>query len=330
MPKQSDTLGDMPEQARLLVWIDQPHRDLAIEVVRRSGMKALVVGSADPVASGELAATLASEREDDLRVAVQRPDLDAVLLATTDDSIADLRILRQSGLRILSIEPRPGSMAELMDDHEDADAASFAPLLRRSVGFRAATDVLPNFGEPRCVSIFFRCGKDQGSLFARLFDAMDIVQAICGQPEQIDAALASPVPGLPGVPEIVRGLRGSLTMNMRFPQNRCACVAASDQAGSWFRGVTVLGEGGCLRIHDDGFEWVDADGSKVDSFLGRQPMDYADLVADQLVRLVERRDLSDPPIDSGRLLALCESARVSCLTGQSETPRKMLEMLSRV
>lgn len=317
----------MAESARLLIWCDEAHRTFAVDVARRSSLPIAAVGSPDPAVSTALASLLKCERFDDLRVAVQAEGVNAILFASPDEGSESLRILSQSGHRTLSIDPRPSGLTDRMDGAELESLPSFAPLFRRSPGFLASRDVLPNFGEARCVNIFFRCGKAQGGLFGRLFDAMDIVQSLCGDAEQLDAALASPVPGLPGVPESLAALRGSITINMRFPQNRCACVAVSDQAGAWFRGVTVLGEGGCLRIHDDGFDWGDADGHKVDSHLSRQSLEYVDLVADQLLRLVERRDLSDLPIDSPRLLALCEAARVSCRTGQSETPRKMLELI---
>lgn len=44
---------------------------------------------------------------------------------------------------------------------------------------------------------------------------------------------------------------------------------------------------------------------------------------------LEGLDTTDAPPDNARLLALCESARLSCRTGQGETPGKVMEMMSR-
>ena len=94
--------------------------------------------------------------------------------------------------------------------------------------------------------MFFRCGLGQGTLFSRLFDAMDLLQSICGPIESINASLSGP---LERVPEDLHALHGHMTINLRFKPNRCACIALSNHAGNWFRGlleshgVEVVGEG---------------------------------------------------------------------------------------
>jgi hypothetical protein len=175
--------------------------------------------------------------------------------------------------------------------------------------------------------VFLRSGPGQGTLFARLFDAMDLVFTLCGVVETMDAALATP---LPGVPDTLAGLHGHLTLNMRFPGNRCACVAVSDRAGAWFRGVTVLGDGGCLRINDSGFDWIAPDADVLESHHDDRILSVGELVGEQISRLLKRLDVNEAPPDNARLLALCEAARLSCRTGQGEAPRKMFEMMKRV
>ena len=54
------------------------------------------------------------------------------------------------------------------------------------------------------------------------------------------------------------------------------------------------------------------------------------LVGEQIVRLLEGIDHDDVPPNFARLLALCEAARLSCRTGQAESPSRMLAMLSHV
>jgi hypothetical protein len=155
---------------------------------------------------------------------------------------------------------------------------------------------------------------------------MDAVDQLCGEAESIDAALATP---MPDPPENLAGLCGHMTINMRFPGSRCACVAVSDSAGTWFRGVTVLGETGCLRISDDGFEWIAPDGELLDSHESEERTTPGLLIGMQIARVLEGRDANEPPPDHARLLSLCEAARLSARTGQGEAPRKLLRMLSR-
>jgi predicted dehydrogenase len=156
---------------------------------------------------------------------------------------------------------------------------------------------------------------------------MDLVFTLCGVVETMDAALATP---LARVPDLLAGLHGHLTLNMRFPGHYCACVAVSDRAGAWFRGVTVLGDGGCLRINDGGFDWLAPDGRLLDSHHEERNLTAGELIGEQIKRMLGGLDTNEVPPDNARLLALCEAARLSCRTGQGEAPRKMFEMMKRV
>jgi hypothetical protein len=163
-------------------------------------------------------------------------------------------------------------------------------------------------------------------LFARLFDAMDLAESLCGPIKELGAALWRP---RAGVPETLAGLVGHLTVNVRFADNRCAAATVSDLAGRWFRQVAVLGEGGRLSIDDEGFEWVSPDGRLVDSHREEGRLGPGDLVAIHARRLLEGADAADLPPDGARLLAVCEAARLSARTGADEAPRKVLEMMKR-
>jgi hypothetical protein len=259
-----------------------------------------------------------------MREALRRSDLTPVAAGSARQ--ADAAELAKAGRAVVTTEPHFGALADLAASPELGLAMTFVPLMRRSPGFRAATDSLPQFGEVQCVNIFFRCGPGQGTLYARLFDAMEVLHSLCGQPETINAAASGP---LPDVPDSLAAMQGHMTINMRFKPNRCACIALSDSAGSWFRGVTVLGEGGCLRISDDGFEWIGQDGRLIDQHREEDPLSPGELIGMQIARLREDLDQSDPPINALTLVSLCEAARLSCLTGQDEAPGKLVDMLSR-
>ena len=121
-----------------------------------------------------------------------------------------------------------------------------------------------------------------------------------------------------------------MTLNVRFARGCCACVAASAGAGAWFRRVTICGPGGRLRIGDLDHEWMGADGETIEPATPKDAATAGARIGEQMIRVLEDLDAgSDPPPDTARLLALCEAARLSCRTGQGETPQKLLEMLSR-
>ena len=312
----------------IAVWADADQEPLLRDVAAHEHLKLVAVGSDGSDDAARLSTALPAPRVENIRKAALLDDLDILWLAapTTIDP-ATIKLIRERPLRVLSSHPHPASLGELPAQAEDIAAIRFTPPMRRSEGFRAASDILPDFGIARCVNITMRSGVGQGNLLARLYDAVDVIESLCGQPEAIDAALVSP---MPGVAESLADLHGHMTINMRFSENRCACVAVSDQAGTWFRGVTVLGDNGCLRISDDGFEWIAADGRQLESHQSAQPATLATLITDYMLRLLGRLDTNDAPPDAPKLLAICEAARLSCRTGEGESPRKLLKMLSHV
>ncbi len=318
----------MSEPAKIMVWASRLQEELLRDVFADGAMTLLAVGSDESATTADLASTHGAERLEDLRQALHRDDADLLWLAgPVDLEPATLKLIGQKSLPVLSSFPQPGSIGELVPHAEDAGSIRFLPLMRRSGGFRAAEEVFESFGRAECLNVSFRSSPDAGSLFSRLYDAIDVVTRRCGEADTIDAALVSPTGE---TPESLGDLTGHMTINLRFPENRSACIAVSDRAGRWFRGVTMLGPGGCLRIDERQFEWIDPGGQVVDSHEEAEPQTtIASIVAEQLVRVLERRDDSEPPADHSRLMGLCEAARVSCRTGDGESPRSVLRMFSR-
>lgn len=317
----------MSSARRIIVWATADQQPLISAAVKSAELELMSIGSPRSESASSLAKAMEVERFDDLRQAVQRQDIDLVWLAAAEPIEADVRrLLDELKLPTVCSQPPFTTISELINDPAGASETIFVPLMRRSPGYRAASDVLPQFGQPQCVNVFFRSGPGQGTLLARLYDAVDVINLLCGQIETINAGLAG---SLPAVPDMLTDLRGHLTGNLRFKPNRCACIALSDAAGSWFRGVTVLGEEGCLRISDGGFEWIGSDGRIVDRHDATGAITPGELIGAQISRIFDSMDLSDPPPDNIHLLAMCEAARLSCLTGQDEAPAKIIEMLSR-
>lgn len=315
------------DRQRIIVWADGEQEGLVRAAVDGANLELAAIGSPSSSAAARLSDALKADRIEDLRQAIQQDDVDLLWLAAPQGiDAAERRLIREIGLCAVSTEPRPVDIGEAMSDPAEAYTATFVPLMRRSAGYRASSQMLSDFGPAQCVNVFLRSGKGEGTLFARLFDAMDVIHTLCGTPETLDAALASP---LPGVPDTLAGLHGHITVNLRFTGNRCACVAVSDLAGRWFRGVTVLGENGCLRINDGGFDWIARDGEIVETHHDQDVSSAGLLVGEQICRTLAGLDGTDAPPDNAKLLALCESARLSCRTGQGEAPGKVMEMMSR-
>ncbi|MHC4991806.1 MAG: Gfo/Idh/MocA family oxidoreductase [Planctomycetota bacterium] len=312
--------------ARLLAWIDAEHEPVLVDLLEACDAELVGVSCADERDAAALGSSLGLTATLDLRAAIEEHDPEVIWLASGAAlDRATQRAIGEGGCLTITSEPRPASLDELQ---READGASviFAPLLRRSPGLLAARDVLASFGPPRCVSVLARCRSGTGSLFARLFDAMDLVHAIAGPVERIDAALCAT---RATVPESLTALHGHLTMNLRLDERRGATIAASDDGGRWERRVVLLGENGCLTIDDDGFCW-DRDGQTVDEHREPHTRSCGALLAAQLQRILEGRDAAEPPPDTARLLALCEAARLSCRTGEGESPARLLEVLSKV
>lgn len=319
----------MTEPAKIMVWASRAQEELLREVLADESISLLAVGSDESATAADLAATHHAERLEDLRQALHREDADLLWLAgPVDLEPATLKLIGQKSLQIVSSYPQPGSISDLISQPDDVAAIGVLPLMQRSAGFRAAEEIFESFGRAECINVSFRSDPSTGSLFSRLYDAMDVVTRRCGEADTIDAALVSPTGD---TPENLGDLTGHMTVNLRFPENRSASITISDRAGRWFRGITVLGPGGCLRIDEGQFEWIGLDGATIDSHTETEaPLSVGGIIAAQLRRIVERRDSTEPPADHAKLMAACEAARVSSRTGEWESPRSVMRMFSRL
>ena len=321
----------MSERTGVIAWIDREQESLLRDVLTAGQLRLTALGSPQSGATRRLLDETGAIQLTDLRVAigerVDRESDDILLLASSTHIDADLRrLISGLSLRTFVIEPQFGSVTEMSDDPLLARLPTFVPLARRCAGYRAATEAMRQFGQAQCVNVFFRGGLGHGTLTARLFDAMDVVLDLCGPIEAVNAALSGP---LQNVPDELHDLRGHMTINIRFKPNRCACAALSDSAGGWFRGITVLGDGGCMRISETGFEWIGPDGTMIDQLHEPPQRTPGGQIGLQIRRVLDGKDHSQSPPDCLTLVTLCEAARLSCLTGQDETPAKLKAMLAR-
>ncbi|HVZ93710.1 MAG TPA: hypothetical protein VG797_04295 [Phycisphaerales bacterium] len=275
-------------------------------------------------------------------------------------AIADL--CAQRGLRLITLEPIPASATDVRRAELWGTAVRIVPLLRDATLFAAAGEALADFGPIRTVSIASRAARADGSLGARLFDAMLIVHSLLGQPESIDASVICPgsVAGVhPAPADSLALLSGDLTANLRFAGPHAASMSLSDRAGRWFRGVTLLGDAGCIRIDDAGFEVIDPAGTTIDRSPGpsgarakgadptgekkssrrkAEPGGAApaeknsggtgaiDVLAAAVARALDDRSPRPAPIDFSAVLSMCEAAILSARTGQAESPATVQRM----
>ena len=317
-------------------------------VAAEAGLTVIAAGTPDTrVAGPDLAAALHAEPVSDLRRALASTDADLVVFAAAgagQDYVLDdpelLRSLADRGVRLASLEPTPAAAVDLPRFAKAGgdDLVRFVPSTRRSRGFRSAAEVIQTMGAPRTLAVSQRSGVGQGSLFARLFDAMEIVFSILGEPESIDAGNAGPVSAsgvhlAPG--ESLRDLRGDMTANLRFGGARSCSLALSDSAGRWFRGATLVAQGGSLRMDDKSFELIAPDGRTIDRSRSRlasgsrDDPGAVDAIAEQLTQLLDPRAPRLPPLAGqghAAVLAMCEAALLSARTGQPESPTTFLRL----
>lgn len=330
-PEPASTGAQPVDGAPTVIWCRPEQANFACDVARRAGLTLRALGVAD---AGERAA-LANELEidvfDDFRQIVQTVDHSVLCLMTMHDvTIEDLRLDEETGTTVLTTEPILNAVSDTPVEYHVAEQAWFLPLTRRTKPIAIFEDIRETFGAVHSAALTMRHAPEVASLYARLADAVDLLERICGPVELVDASHSSP----PGSSiDSLRDLRGHLTLNARFQSNCCACIHVSDRARPWFRGITILGEGGSIRLTDEGFAWHDPHGELIDTGSGLRRVDddahtAAEVVSDEIRMLLDPRRRPREPRDPRRTTAVCEAARLSLRTGQVEDPGKVEAMLN--
>ncbi len=339
---------------RAIVWAAEDRAPFLRAAARAADLSVVAAGSPAKGRSGAVAEVLDCPPMDDLRSGLTEGECDLVILgspggfgaASEPGDAAAVLMARQRGVRVVTLEPLPAGALELAGGWSSVgsggvravDAARLVPLMRAGRSFRDAAEVLEMFGEARTLLVEVCCRPDEGSLGACLFGAVEVLVGHMGEAESVDAAYAPPRRGLlvplPG--ESLRDAHGDITASFRFANGRAAALVASDQSGRWSRNVMMLGEGGRLRIYDDGFEWVSAAGERVDASRqtkrrGETPETprSVEALADALARLLDPAVPEDPPVDHAGVLAVCQAVLLSTRTGSAESPatiRRMMEV----
>lgn len=333
---------------RTILWLERTQVEFIAAVARAAKLSIVGAGSPAKGVSGGVAASLGCDAFDDLRAALASAECDLVLLAASPrfTDPADMGALlgaRARGIRIASIEPAPSSALDLgvwspPSGPSPRDAIRFLGLPRLSRPFREAQEVIASLGTLRFVHIDAFAGPAEGSLAARLFGAIDLLNSLMGEPESVDAAHVSGAfhqgsrtpPG-----EALADLEGDLSALCRFSDGRAASVAASNNAGRWNFTATLLAEHGRLRVYDDGFEWVGADAQKRDELRIRKAArgDPASshavtAIADGIARLTDDTIPDSGPVQLESILGVSQAILLSARTGQPESPGTIRRMIA--
>ena len=299
------------------------------EAIVRSGISPVAVGSAEEACRRELSAGREAMVYDDPRLGPQEAAATALLSADPGlDPIPHLRAGRCIGTTeplspIMQGESRPVLLGEFI----------------RTPGFRAAEQILESFGPIASIHVDCHCAPGQGSLSARLHDAMRVLERLCGDMEMVDAMLIganaaqSIEPVLSHVsatPDDLADLSGHIGVLVRHNPRSSSTVSATDRSG-WRRSVRILGAGGTLEFGEVGVNWTDPVGRVIEH---HSPAD--DLFAEACIHLGEEiRTLVQTPArarfdDSSSIAhAACEAVRLSCRTRAPESLEKIRDLLER-
>ncbi len=339
----------------LLVWADGRTAPLVQNLLGRMGLvRVLAVGGPRKAQVADLAAAFEAPASDDLRaMLIETPPQYLLLACSSGVSAAELQQAQSSGTTVLAIEPMNFDTTELTTARPGSGAGLVltAPWWRMSGSWLNAADPQQALGEIGSMQATCLGPAEAGSLFARLFDLMEMMIHLKGMPETVDASLTAA--GGPA-PDDLRRLTGHLTAHLRFGDGASAAVLASDRAPCWHRQLQILGDQGLLQLTDRQYHLLTNDGRMLDSSSApglpgvtvgsgteadkpntatpakagaKEWVDPAELIARQWRRLI---DGSTPPSPAPikHILASCQAVMLSCRTNGPESPATMLKLIS--
>lgn len=327
---------------RAAIWLTPDQEPLARTLVDRLGLHLVAVGVP---AGGRLTRSelLGQPATDDLRCALNNhPDAILIMLSVGEEERSALaagaslpRGVLEATAPVFSLDPILTNLASanrLLEDHPRWVARLHdLPAMIASAGGAGAIASLENFGRIRSLDLACRSAATDSTLTAILLDAMTFVAVTLGEPEFIDASLSG-VEANSGLRltagDALTSIAGDLTAHLRFADDRAAALSLSNRAGTWFRGVTLLGPGGCIRFDDERFEWRNTTGELIDesapaagSSLSRDA-----LICNQAAAILENRFAPAPPKRRLDALLFAEAALLSSRTGQPESTATVRRM----
>lgn len=344
---------------RLAAWLDPGQEYLCRAVVAAAGCELVSVGCSDRGKSDVPAAHLGVPVASDLRaLLISEPVSHVLILGGTDlgtdssgQDVAALDAASSRGVHVLTAEPIPAAALEMATAGWDQfelppsrliRVPSVLPMLRGHFA-----DVFAEFGVARAGRIEIltspQAGGLAGGLSSGLWSAAELLLEWFGEPESVDAAYADPVgkPGLKLLPgETLRGLRGTMTVNVRATSGRAVSIFVSDQAPIERAQISLIGASGMLLCESDALgehaNWIPA-GSAGQGVQSVHPAEHAEdgvvLPASTrwLVRALQA-GLNDRPnvCRVETLLTITQAMLLSSRTAQAESPETIARMVQSV
>jgi hypothetical protein len=315
------------DQPEALIWTSGQRVPLVEAVCKRvSGVRVLAVGGPRRAEVSELSERLHTDAADDLRqLIVDRPASFLLLATTAAVSRGDVRQALEQGIDVLMLEPfaaHPDQVLNFEPGKAPPGRLVQTPMLRLAPGYLAAAEPEQVLGKVGSLSITAVSAPDAGSLFAHLADAMDLVVHLLDVPDMIGATLTT---NLPAPPDDLRGLTGDLTANLSFGDEAAAAIHVSDRAAVWRRAMVAVGEAATLLVDDLSYRLVGGDPQHIDEAPAERHPEPADLIAGQWQWLMQHR-AGPAAVNRRAVIACCETALLSCRTGQPESPETFLQM----
>lgn len=316
------------ESSVALIWTDAQRTALWRRVVGLvEGAAVRAVGGPRRSDAVELAEALGVEPWDDLRRMLIECGGRTLLLATTQGvRRSDLELASEEGIDVLTLEPIAGGPTEVLPaggKRPGAGRLMQAPLMRFSPGYLAAADPVEALGPVSSLSVVSVGPPEALSLFARLADAVDLVMALAGVPDQVDAVVCG---ALREPPEELRGLAGHLTANLHIAGESGVTLHLADRAPARQRQATAIGRDGMLLLSDAGYRLFSGDNAPLDAadVHADAAEGLAGLIAHQWRWLAAGRQAA--PVDRRRVIACCQAILLAARTGQTEYTEKLMRM----
>src|SRR5205085_11200398 len=113
----------------------------------------------------------------------------------------DLAAAAEAKTTVLAMEP-PGGWGD-----QGPRPIVLAPSMRQSPAWLSAADPLQAIGTPRSIMVTSTSNPGDGTLYARLYEALEVLIGLLGVPVTIDASLAggTPEPPPPDEPHVMTG-----------------------------------------------------------------------------------------------------------------------------
>lgn len=333
--------------AEVTIWTEAPRAGTVRQILAEMGplVRAIGVGGSRSAELDGLARGLNCPLEDDFRkLMIDRPAEFVLLGGTTDLGPADLLTVLDQGSTVICLEPPAGTFQELDELYAPARRRSpaeeptaragrliVAPSMTRSPSWLSAADPAAAIELAESLSLVTVGHPADCSLFARLYDAWQTALSLMLMPDTIDATMVTP---LAEAPESLRLITGHITAHGRLSDGRGLTLQASDQAGSTFRRIDLLGKTGSFHATDDMYVLMNRRGEIIDQWRAEgYVLNFTALVAATWRPLLGRTSggggggTEAVNVDhERRVLACCLASLLSSRTGQPENPAKLLSL----